>query len=230
MKKFCPRCGREDVDFYKGFCIDCYREMNLKLEFPKKIELSECKHCGRWLIKSKWIKPDYNELNKFIKSKIKTNLKKMKIDVELEPDKVLVKVIGSLDENGVVKVEKVKEIPFKIRERTCDYCMKKNSKYYEVKIQLRKQPVFDLVKFERIKKFIEKEINYFEHKKENVGSFWIEEKKEGLDLFFGSQTIAEKILKEIRRKYQVKTEKSVKADGLTQRGKRKGKTTYLIRV
>ena len=230
MKKFCPRCGREDVDFYKGFCIDCYREMNLKLEFPKKIELSKCKHCGRWLIKNKWIRPNYNELNNFIKSKIKTNLKKMKVDVELKQDKVLVKITGSLDEHGVVKVDEEREIPFKFRERVCDYCMKKNSSYYEVKIQLRKLKVFDLIKFERIKKFIEKEYNYFSKKFDDASGFWVEEKKEGLDLFFGSQMVAERILKEVRHKYKVKTEKSIRAAGLTQKGKRKGKTTYLIRV
>jgi len=230
MKKFCPKCGRENVDFYKGFCVDCYKKMNLKLEFPRKIEISKCKYCGRLLIKNKWVKPKYNELNNFIKSKIKSNLYNLKIETELKKDEVIIKLKGSLDQNGFLVINEEKKIPFKFKERTCDYCMKKNSNYYEVKIQLRKKKVFDLIKFERIKKFIEKEFNYFQHKDANSGNYWIEEKKEGLDLFFGSQRIAEKIIKEIRRKYQVKTEKSVKISGLTQKGRRKGKTTYLIRV
>ena len=100
MKKFCPRCGREDVDFYKGFCVDCYREMNLKLEFPRKIEVSECRYCGRWLVKNKWIMPSYNELNKLIKSKIKSNLYNLRIETELKEDKVKIKVKGSLDPEG----------------------------------------------------------------------------------------------------------------------------------
>ena len=229
---FCPKCGEEEGDFYEGFCINCYKKMNIEIKFPLKIKLSQCKHCGMWLIQNKWVTQSYEELIKMVKKKVESNLYNIVVDVEVdeEKEKMVIKLSGSLDAQNVIKVTEEREISFKIKESTCDTCMKKGARYFETKLQLRRKEIFDLNKFEKIKKYIVNEVEYFSQKEHEAGIFWMEELNEGTDCFFGSKKVAAKIIKNMIHKYKLKAERSSKLIGLTRSGKRKMRATYCVRI
>lgn len=74
MGRFCPICGRENVNFVEGLCEDCYRKLNpLVKELPKISQLTFriCTSCGSILYKGRWtrkfdvIKKHIQEVTKF---------------------------------------------------------------------------------------------------------------------------------------------------------------------
>jgi len=232
MGRFCPKCGKENVDFYKGFCIDCYEKMHTFVEWPEIVEVDECKKCGRWKYQKKWIEDSFQNLQKIIKSHIKNALyySKTEVEVDVEGTTARVKVKGFIDENQQLEIERENEVELKIKPKTCDDCMKLSGKYYEYKIQLRRKDTFDPMKFKRIEKLIEQETYRLSYELPTAKMFWKTVKKEGTDFFFGDKKIGEIIMKHILKKYKLRPERSSTLAGLTKAGKKKYKLTFCIRV
>ncbi len=232
MKKFCPRCGREDVDFYQGFCIDCYMQLNVKIKYPDKIVIKKCPSCDRWRYKKEWHEPSYKLLKKIVSPKVKSNLYSYSVDPEIRDDKtILITVRGYIDSSRNYKVERSKEVRLEYENMMCDVCFKTRAKAYEAKLQLRRADPFDIRKYKAIEKFVKNKANRMSFKNPEARAFWFEENKDGLDFFFGFREVADEVIRRLRDKYKVKVLKTAKLVGYdAHKGKKKYKATYVVRV
>jgi len=228
--KFCPKCGATDKDFYKGFCVDCYRNMNKFAEVPKRLKIIRCKDCGFWFYKGAWIEDSYHHLARIISEKVKTALFEPRFEVALKDDLANLTLSGFADENKAIPVTVKEEIKLSFEERTCDSCAKFNSKNHEFKIQLRGSEPFDAIKYKKLADAIKKQIEYLTRKDERARAFWIEEKKEGLDFLFGFRQAGEDVVHYILGNFKAKHEVSSESLGFDKDGKRKIRVTYCIRI
>jgi NMD protein affecting ribosome stability and mRNA decay len=228
--KFCPRCGATDKDFYKGFCVDCYAQMNIFAEIPRTLKIVKCKNCGFWFYKNAWIEDSYQNLVKMLSEKVKTVLFEPKFDVDLRDSVAVLKIFGFADERKKIPIKVEKEVFLEFEEKTCDSCLKFSGKNYEVKIQLRRSKVFDAMKYKKIVDFIRRGMNYRMRDDERARSFWFDEKKEGIDFFFGFRQVGDLVLHQLLDNFKVKHETSFEFLGLTKDGKKKVRVTYCIRI
>lgn len=232
--KFCPKCGAlasEGADFYKGFCVKCYKEMHGEEQFlktPKKIIILQCKRCDRIFYKNELVPHTTETIEHIIIDKVKTKLYNPKYTVEIKEGSAIITAHGSLDKLGQIPAKETADVPLEFRNKTCDQCFKKTSKYYEVKIQLRHKPVTDLEKFAKLEKFIETETAYFSRK--YPSNFWKEHVRDGIDFFFSSKRLGSIISGKIKNRFLIRPAKSSKLHGMTKQGKRKIKFTYCFRT
>lgn len=230
MARFCPKCGKEDVDFYKGFCVDCYIEMYSFVKIPKKVKIIRCKKCGAWFFRNEWIEDSFQNLEKIVSVKIKTELHKPRFEFDLEDDNAVVKITGFLDPGRRIRVGKEEKIKIEYEERNCPDCLKLSGKYFEVKIQLRFSEEKNIEKFSKVSSFIRKNTHKLVFEDLKARAFWWEEKKVGEDFFFGSKSIGRKILTQTLQKFDLSMKKSSKLRGVDKRGKKKIQFTYALRV
>jgi NMD protein affecting ribosome stability and mRNA decay len=229
--KFCPRCGATDKDFYKGFCIDCYSEINEFAKIPSKMKISKCKNCGFWFYKKSLVEDSYQNLVKIISENVKTTLFNPKFDADFKDENiVLFELSGFADERRGIPIKIKREIPIVFETKTCRSCQKFNAQNYEVKIQLRRSGLFDVMKYKKISDYIRKETNYFMRKDEKARAFWIEEKKEGIDFLFGFKKIGDQILHKVLTNFKVDHEPSSQFLGLDRSGKKKIRATHCLRI
>lgn len=228
--KFCPRCGATDKDFYKGFCVDCYAKMNVFAETPSALKIIKCKKCGFLLYKGAWIEDAYQNLVKIISEKVKTVLFEPKFDADLKENVVALRISGFADERRKIPVNLEKEIPLGFEEKTCDSCLKFSGKNYAVKIQLRRSEPFDALKYKKIIRLIEREVNFLLRRDESARAFWIEEKKEGIDFLFGFKQVGDSVLHEVLDNFKVKHDMSSEFLGMDKNGKGKVRVTYCLRI
>jgi len=66
-KRICARCGKETDVLYDNLCIDCYREVNKREVYLKKIKI--CSYCGSVFYKNKRV--DYGNIKDLISDKTK---------------------------------------------------------------------------------------------------------------------------------------------------------------
>ncbi len=74
MPRFCPICGRENVNFVEGLCEDCYRRLNpLVRELPSVDQLTFriCVGCGSVLYRGRWTRR-IDVVRRHVQSLIKT--------------------------------------------------------------------------------------------------------------------------------------------------------------
>jgi NMD protein affecting ribosome stability and mRNA decay len=231
--KFCPKCGATDKDFYKGFCVDCYLESHELVQFPKKIEIPECTHCGMWLYHNKWVEDSYQHLQKIVADKVKTDLVDPEYEAEIlekKDKKIRVKVVGYLDKQRQFRLEREARIPFSKDGRICRACVKFSDKYYEVKLQLRNAETTDLVLYKKASTFIRRNAHALARSDQRAKAFWWEERREGTDFFFGFKQIGDAVVSETKKKFKVKVEKSSRFLGYSKDGKKKVRFTYCIRI
>ena len=69
------------------------------------------------------------------------------------------------------------------------------------------------MKFEKVKKYVVREVKYFSEREHEAEIFWMEELNEGTDCFFGSKKVGAKVIKNLLHKYKLKTERSSKLIG-----------------
>jgi len=230
MARFCPKCGKEDVDFYKGFCVDCYTEIHSFVKIPKKVKIKRCKKCGAWFFRNEWIEDSFQNLERIISTKIKTELHRPRFEFDLEDDTALVKITGFLDPGRRIRVGKKEKIKIEYEERNCPDCLKLSGKYFEVKIQLRCGEDKDTKKFSEVSSFIRKSTHQLVFKDPKAKAFWWGKKKVGTNFFFGSKSVGRKILTQTLSKFDLSMKKSTKFRGLDKRGRKKIQFTYALRV
>lgn len=228
MGKFCPKCGREDVDFYKGFCIDCYKEMHSFTKVPKELKIVRCKRCGLWSYRNEWIEESFQNLKRMVENKVKTEIYKPIFEINLKDETIFLKIKGYADKRKQIPVEEDFEIKIKYVNKICLNCLKISGKYFEFKIQLR--PGRNIADFKDVSTFIRKSTHRLMFKDPKARAFWWKEIKNGADFLFGSKQVGEKVLKETLNKFGLKADVSYKFKGLDKKGKKKIEFTYCIRV
>lgn len=229
FKKFCPKCGKETDVFIGKICKDCFLEKN-NLFSLKKINITQCKICKKILVAGKWVDFSEEAIAEEVANKVKIlpELNTPKIFVELEPHidnnyTALIKIEGILN-NYLIEEELVAK--FKLKEITCDACMKLNSDYREAIIQLRskrKENEDDVF-------LLAKNLLDLEKSKDPLsGTSKIEKVRNGYDLWIGSKKAAVKVTRALSKFYNVKPVISKKLIGEDEQGKRKYRHTFCIR-
>jgi len=231
MSKFCPKCGAKEGDFYKGFCVKCYAELNDFLDVPKSIAVRRCHECKRIFVKNKFVNQTFGELEKIVKTKIKTTLFKPTFTFDLDDRDLLVTVHGSIDEAGFFPYQQTKRIPIEYKDAFCESCRKKSANYWESKIQIRhKEGSDDETILDRASQRIEKQVAYLAREDPEAEAFYGKHVREGIDLFFGSSRVAASVVQNMREQYKLRFEKSGQQWGVDANGKLQMRYTYCVRL
>ncbi len=204
----CPKCGAAEgtKKFIGPFCIDCYE---FRIFVPDKLELHQCKHCGRMKMRGKWMPFSEKKVTNWVESKLKGEF----TSVEFSPD--WKKAVFTIDRDGSrVGIEKPLSLEF-IKDM-CPDCNKKSGGYFETIIQLRGNDA-------RIAKYAK----LFEEMLEREGTFISKgvELKEGLDLYAGSTSSTLDVIKKLGLTYGISTTLAGQ-----KQGKRLFRTTFAIRL
>ncbi len=220
----CIVCGREIEDGYVcGSCI-AEREEIVRIE---PIEIVQCSRCGFVRVSGKWKNISLEEA---IKREVLRSMfvlegfdvKDVKIDLKLKE----LTVSGYLFSDYVTV-----KVPFnlKVKRTTCLRCSRISGGYYESIVQLRaenrKLKDYEISEAKRIiQEVLENEI-------ENERAFLtkVEEKKEGIDFYFGSREIGKKISRKIAERLGGSITESKKLAGRSD-GVDLFRFTYLVRL
>jgi len=214
-RRFCPKCGKENIELIEGLCSKCYFGKHNFLKLPKEIKIDQCKKCNALHLSGKWTDFNLIDLKKHISKKIKTELEKPEFAMNILDRSISGSVSGK---KGRQKVSQEFELPFKIKLTICDKCMKKSATYWEVKIQLRKKKSFDLKKYTRMEKELIKRKDFQK------------QTKQGDDFFFISMQDGKQFIKHLSNKYRTKPLISKRFSGFRKSGGKKIKYTYCFRV
>ncbi|MBI2507901.1 hypothetical protein HYV89_03010 [Candidatus Woesearchaeota archaeon] len=235
MNKFCPECGKIETKsqlLIKGLCKACFLKRNSMLGHYKGLNIVICPSCQSYMHKNKWhqkISDDEDtNIKKIIlgtideKIKLHDGVKIMNKSIEIighneiNPKKINVQltIIGSM--HGI-KSKESNLLEVVVDPSICNACKKKNSSYYEAKIQIRPRDR-DLLKF--IKGFISEN---------NVMVTREDERKFGTDLYLTNKKQLSGILGEVKKKFSVNVKISSTLYGRKD-GKEVYRTTALVRL
>jgi nonsense-mediated mRNA decay protein 3 len=233
MKEFCPKCGKENGVFVKGFCINCFLEDNELVLLPEKIELDYCPRCNKIKSGHKWIELTDDKLRELISSKLKPKEASIEwirihfIDDLSETKKIAVLTIKGLIEGKEIEFDKKTLI--ELKKTICDSCMKSVSKYYEATIQVR----FDLEPTNKQRQIILNELNDFLDEKLKTNSLakitGFREEKKGFDVLIGSKAAGKETALFLAKKFNSKIISSDSLVGVKSNGKPKKRLTFCIR-
>jgi len=214
-RRFCPKCGKENVELIEGLCSECYFSNHSFLKLPKEINIAQCKKCNTLHLSGKWIDFNLIDLKKYISKQIKTELEEPEYAMNILDRSISGSVSGK---KGRAPVVQEFELPFKIKLSICDKCMKTSTTYWEIKIQLRKNKSCDLKKYIKIEKELIKR-NDFQ-----------KQTKQGDDFFFISMQDGKQFIKHLSNRYRTKPLISKRFSGFRKSGGKKIKYTYCFRV
>ncbi len=230
MTKFCPQCGKLETrnqQLIKGLCRTCFLKSNRLLEQYKELKIVMCPNCRSYLHQNKWHSKfsDQQNINvkkiisKILPDKLKLHqgakINNIGIIIENKNDKSVKKINIKLILNGAIHNTKSKEEYFlevTTEQSVCNTCKKKNSSYYEAKIQIRP-------KNEKMLRLIKDYMN------ENgaVSVTREEESKHGYDLYLTNKRDLSKIISEVKKKFNVEVKISS-----TLYGRKDGREVYRI--
>ncbi len=239
-EKFCPKCGEEDTNFYKGICLECYKEEHEFTKAPEEVEITECRECGYWKNHDKWKEPDKKIIKDLALKKMDIDLNRTNINTEMDEDTLKVKVEGKADPQGMIPVEKEHEIDIDFNEKLCTACLRRKNKDYRVKIQLRKkqeepsrgktEEIHDPEKFKDIKKHIEETTSKEMDRDHKALASWRTKKENGWNYYYGYTEIGKRVLNEVIEEFGLTSTKSIIDAGQDQSGKNKTRKVHCIRA
>ncbi|RLF90947.1 hypothetical protein DRN46_02485 [Thermococci archaeon] len=221
MRKFCYRCGKEDVKLIDGLCDSCFLEKNYP-EIPE-IKVEKCPVCNSVRKGRKWIKSSLEELLMGeIKRKTTFPGKILELMVtSISDGSYSVEMTLSNTSGSVFSVELEGKID--LTEKICPECSKLLQGVHTAKVQLRG------FKEEELASILDL-TNSIEFNSDNP-IVEIKQRKEGLDLMFLSLGDARKFVREVRKRYGVEIKESKRLVGRDRStGKNKYKFTISVRI
>ncbi len=235
MNKFCPECGKVETknqQLIKGLCRECFLKRNGILEYYKGLTVIICPLCQSYLHRNKW-HPKISNHEESNMKKIIANLLESKIKVQegVKITNIGITILGANELNakkinvqllisGLTQGIKSKEshiLEIILEKSMCNVCKKKNSSYYEAKIQIRPRDS-DLLGFVR---------NYI--KENNVMISKEDERKFGNDFYLVNKKQMSGILSEVKKNFNVEVKLSNTLCG-RKNGKEVYRTTALLRL
>lgn len=210
--KFCPKCGRQTDKFYDSLCKDCFLQKIKLLDLPEKITIRHCKICG------KFFGTDKSELilelaiNDAL-SKLLTQKNIQSASYRIEGNKIYSEVVVESD-----GLRKAFDLDFNLIEKAtiCKFCSMKLSGYFNTIIQIRNGD-----KAKKILEEINSEIAKLNKKDEFAFISKIENLKNGVDVYIGSKSAANKVVNFLKTKHKFKTKITRR-----QHGQQEGKNVY----
>jgi nonsense-mediated mRNA decay protein 3 len=232
MKKpFCPNCGSSNKPFLRGFCADCFVQLNKLVEFPLLLELVQCRECGKMLLNGKWHPFSMEPVLHWVKGRIKTKeLQNVRFALEPSEEEKSVWVRGKIiGEIGEVMVEKPVLIEIKLRSSLCQDCSKLSANYYESVLQLR----LDSLSKKDWKRVLDEtnrlvEIQYKADSLARVTN--IVQLKNGFDVYIGSKRAGKTVSDQLAKKFGGKITRSFSLAGVDKSGNTRKRFTFLVRI
>jgi nonsense-mediated mRNA decay protein 3 len=206
MKVRCPKCGKWTDKLINGVCEDCQ-----EIKIHKKSDgLEICKRCGKIKHKGVFKKISIEDaLKQLYKEKIK-NVKNLEFKDNYY-------ILFEFEFEG----KKFKDSAH-IKYVVCPDCMRQSSNYYEAIIQIRSNDFEDLCNF--IAEYVEKHNN-----EPRCFITKLDLRKEGIDIYLGSKKIANKIIRELKKRNKYIIKESYSLWGQNKEKKEIYRTTYCIK-
>lgn len=226
-KRFCPRCGATDKDFYLGLCMDCYRDKHSLdvVSFPHKVTVDRCPLCGKYFHKHRWMPNTVNSLQKAVSDRVKADLYGLKIYVDVGHSTAVVEVRGFLDERQIIPYSAEREIPLKMQSRSCESCSKMQGDYFEAKLQARRSKGVPDEEYKQMLSRIRQITRKLRSEDERAEAVREREGRDGTDFYFVHKQTGEEIVKKLQKIYRVRAVHSTRLGR-----KARTKHTYLIRI
>jgi len=207
MSIICPRCGKSsnEKEFIDAFCVDC---LYIDVKVPTGLIFETCKRCEKIKFRGSWQDVKEEEFNNYIIRKCRGEFFNAVYDCSTGAITFFIKKSGKI-------ITLNKWIDVKFNKNMCSDCTRLSGGYYEAIIQLRGN-----------EKRIVKLANTLESElKKTTFISKVDEKKEGTDIYIGSNKAALELIEQLGYTYGI----SKKLFGLKE-GKRTYRTTYVIRL
>ncbi|HII38609.1 TPA: hypothetical protein HA318_01225 [Candidatus Micrarchaeota archaeon] len=221
MKKICPSCGKteEENEFITSFCPACYSSRHELYRLPHTMEITVCPSCGN-TASGEPLGSSEKQLAKHVIAKFRSEheLKSYvaKVDKSGKNREVLLELLLIVHGKEVTKHANV---TVRVTKKQCTKCSRRSSGYFEAIIQLRAEEGNAKSKIEKLASTAAKLIE----EKSFVPR--VEKTVNGIDVYSGSASEAQKALHALKLHYAI----SKKQSGMKQ-GKRLYRTTFCAHV
>jgi nonsense-mediated mRNA decay protein 3 len=229
----------------EGLCADCYNDGHPLIEVSTPLTLLACKKCGSIKLADGWRKiagdgispddiADY-QIELLIERSIKILGKDVQISLEEERklDRVthtIMTVSGRSHENLTLHDEKY-NIEIRFRYGTCETCGMMSGGYYEAILQVRAdgRGLTDDEKTAVVQTVTDTTIARYKSDDKAFITNTIDDKY-GIDFYIGSENLCKYLADEFEMQYLAERKDNYKLVGEDKTGKRKYRTTILIRL
>lgn len=256
MRRFCYKCGASEAErgpLIQGLCQACFTKENPLIRVPAEVQVSICGRCRAYLVDNRWRESSDAELalvdaaRATVLSKLRfarltpsgirllrpreAGELELRVEPKLSADEVTVDVHvrGKVHELQVSPHVEHVEVVVKPRWITCDVCSLISAGHHEAIVQVRGKDMLDEAR-RRIKLMLER--CAAEARKRNRTAFIakIEEKARGLDLYVNPIGLARRMASLLKTEFGAEISESAKLIGMTRNGRRKFKTSVLVRL
>ncbi len=221
--KFCPKCGKDTQELHAGLCSDCFlAKTGMTDKIPVKISVGNCKMCGRMFAGD----GRFDDVESAVEGVLHKILKQKEIaDASYRIVGSNVHVTVDLKVDGLEKEVNI-DVPLVQKYIICNMCSLQKASYFNSTIQVRAST-------KELERKIVAEIKdeILRMNRKDKYSFVSGEAalKEGTDLYIGSKSVANKVVRMIQERYGAEVKKSRKLYGLIE-GKKSYRDTVLVSV
>ena len=245
-RRFCYRCGagEESGPLIEGLCQRCYSAENPLIRAPAGMRVTVCGDCGAYLAGNVWRRPSERRPESSILDAVLSQVRVAvsgpgggrevpawesplaRVDAVLLPGGKRVRIVarGRVHELQRETVEEA-DVDVEMEERMCGACRLRRSGRYEAIVQVRGK--IDAEAMERIRRMVEETV-------EGAGSSAfvskVVEHREGPDFYVHPSGVARRIANRIRSAFGGEIKESAKLVGQTSDGRRRYRSTFMVRI
>ncbi|HLH85743.1 MAG TPA: NMD3-related protein, partial [Thermoplasmataceae archaeon] len=201
----CVRCGRNEA-IERGLCESCLKDV-VRIRKHGNLDVIICPKCGSVRLKNSWIKsPTGNEYRKEIESLIEIDNRGFKLtvvpgSVELDPASSTVTFQPMIEGEKFHYKPERSSIEARITRISCPSCNKITGSHYEAILQIRSTASSNTP---LISEVFERALSIMDKMSGNSKLSYVSKVvrlKEGVDIYLGRKSDAEKLAKEISGEY-----------------------------
>ncbi len=232
--RICPRCGRETSAVIRGLCPRCFAEVYGVARVPREVRVEACRYCGAVRLGGRWVDSGgtfegaVDSVVRWLSERLQPVEPLAGVRVEswealTRPDwstRILLRLRGWT--RGGVEVEGEAVTTVRLEPSICPRCKTRVSGEYEVLVQVRGAPAG------RLSRLVEEAV-----RRAGVGDAVIEvsESRDGVDAYLTHRGAARRLLKALQRLAPLRVAGPYREFvGLTSRGKRRTRDTYVARL
>ncbi len=256
MRRFCYKCGASEAErgpLIQGLCQACFMEENPLIKAPAEVQVSICSRCSAYLVGNRWRESSDAELalmdaaRETVLSELRfsrltpsgTRLLRpreareleLRVEPKLSAGEVTVDVHARGKVHELQVSPHVEHVKVAVRPRwiTCDVCSLISAGHHEAIVQVRGKGMSAEARG-RIKLTLERCAAEARKRDRTAFIAKIEERVGGLDLYVNPIGLARRMASLLKTKFGAEISESAKLIGMTQNGRRKFKTSVLVRL
>ncbi|WP_457590658.1 60S ribosomal export protein NMD3 [Geoglobus sp.] len=224
----CASCGRESE---YPVCGKCLSTRISPVEVPPVVEITMCSRCGEYRL-DRWRAVSLEDAVEFHLSR------GVHVHSELSVETLEFEPVGDVVGRYVFRLSgMLRDYPYsyetffevRVRKIACERCSRQAGGYYEAIIQIRADNrSLRNEELDRISEIIAHSVER-EHTNPRAFISKIEERKEGIDVYFGDKRLAQKIARNIAKTFGAEIKESSKIAGRDD-GRDFYRFTYLVRL